>query len=184
MVDARKPRSGRRAGRQAGRRAVAQAKLGLRDLRIELTLLNHRVGSRLALRDIDLDCLDVIVRNGPLSPTALARRTGVHAATLTGVLTRLEAGGWIVRERVENDRRAVLVRGVPDRMREILRVYDGMNTAMDEVCAEYDDDELAVIADFLARTSAAGRAATEALAEAPAESPAGSKERPPEDGVE
>jgi DNA-binding MarR family transcriptional regulator len=149
--------------RRSSRRAVAQAKAGLRDLRIELTLLNHRVGTRLALRDIDLDCLDVIVRNGPLSPTALARRTGVHAATLTGVLTRLEAGGWVVRERVENDRRAVMVRGVPERTREILRVYDGMNTAMDEVCAEYSDDELALIADFLQRTSAAGRGATEAL---------------------
>src|SRR6187549_1099244 len=82
------------------RRLVNATKRALRDLRIELSVLNHRVGRRVELRDIDFDCLDVIVRHGPVTPTVLARRVGVHLATMTGILNRLEAGGWITRDRL------------------------------------------------------------------------------------
>ena len=44
---------------------VAAVKQALRDLRSQLCLLNHRVGARLALNDVDLDCLDLIARADP-----------------------------------------------------------------------------------------------------------------------
>jgi len=92
------------------RRLVTATKRGLRDLRIELSVLNHRVGNRVELRDIDFDCFDVIARHGPLAPSALARRVGVHLATMTGILDRLESGRWITRERLSDDRRGILTR--------------------------------------------------------------------------
>lgn len=145
------------------RRAVAEAKSNLRNLRIELAMLNHRVGGRAELKDADLDCLDVLVRHGSMSPTELARRTGVHAATMTGILGRLERDGWIVRERAPGDRRAVVLAPVPDRVREIFGHYGGMNSALDEILATYSAEELAVINDFLERATSAGRRATEDL---------------------
>jgi DNA-binding MarR family transcriptional regulator len=138
------------------RRLVAATKQSLRDLRIELAVLNHRAGQRVELKDIDYDCLDVIARHGPLSPTALARRVGVHAATMTGILARLEADGWVERTRARDDRRAVEVRSVPDRQRELLKVFAGMNAAMDDICADFTDEQLATILDFLQRSTAAG----------------------------
>src|SRR6478609_7709516 len=81
----------------------------LRELRIQLALLNYRVGSQLELKDVDLDLLDILDAHGPLSPTALARRAGIHPATMTGILDRLEKHGWVARERDPTDRRAVLV---------------------------------------------------------------------------
>src|SRR5690349_19180548 len=94
------------------RRLTAGVKESLRELTNQLSLLNHQVGARLELRDVDLDCLDLIARYGPLSPSALARRAGLHPATLTGILDRLQRGGWVVRERdpEATDRRAVSVR--------------------------------------------------------------------------
>ena len=74
-------------------------KESLRDLGAQLSLLNHSVGTRLDLKATDLECLDLITRYGPLSPSALARRAGLHPATLTGILDRLERGGWIERGR-------------------------------------------------------------------------------------
>jgi DNA-binding MarR family transcriptional regulator len=147
------------------RRAVAEAKNSLRNLRIELAMLNHRVGGRVALKDADLECLDVLVRHGSMSPSELSRRTGVHAATMTGILSRLERDGWIVREPAPNDRRAVVVAPVPDRVREIFGHYGGMNSALDEILATYSAGELALIVDFLQRCTDAGRQATEDLAE-------------------
>ncbi len=70
-----------------GRSTVA-IKESLRDLRVQLALLNHQVGAKVELKDVDLDCLDLVSRHGPLNPTALARRAGLHPATLTGILDR------------------------------------------------------------------------------------------------
>ncbi len=146
------------------RRLVTEIKESLRELSIQLSLLNHQVGAHADLKDVDLDCLDLISRHGPLSPSALARRAGLHPATMTGILDRLERGGWITRERDPADRRAVAVRALRDRNAELFRLYSGMNTSMDQVCAEYGETELELLADFLRRTTDAGRTATDELA--------------------
>jgi DNA-binding MarR family transcriptional regulator len=146
------------------RRLTRAIKEALRDLRIHLSLLNHQVGAHVELKDVDLDCLDLISRHGPLSPSALARRAGLHPATMTGILDRLERGGWVARERDPADRRAVVVRALRDRGAELLRLYAGMNTSMDQICAGYNDDQLELLADFLRRTANAGRSATDELA--------------------
>src|SRR6266576_6193774 len=145
------------AARRRRRLAVAIGR-SLRELAIQLSLLNHRVGAQLELRDVDLDCLDLIDRYGPLSPSALARRAGLHPATITGILDRLEAGGWVARDRDRTDRRAVRVRALRDRGAEVLRLYSGMNASMDQICAGYSDTELELLAGFLPRTAGAGRA--------------------------
>jgi len=153
------------AGPHRGRLSRA-VKESLRDLGAQLSLLNHSVGTRLDLRDADLECLDLITRYGPLSPSALARRAGLHPATMTGILDRLERGGWIDRGRDPADRRGVVIRAARGRGAEILRLYlidSGMNTALDEICAAYDDTGLQLLAGFLHRTAEAARTAAERL---------------------
>jgi len=83
---------------------------------------------------------------------------------MTGILDRLERGGWVVRERDPNDRRAVVVRVRRDRGAKLFRLYAGMNTSMDQICAGYSDDQLELLADFLRRTTDAGQTATDELA--------------------
>lgn len=147
--------------------ATSEIRGSLRQLRIQLSLLNYRVGSQLELRDVDLDCLDIIDAYGPFSATALAKRAGVHPATMTGVLDRLERGGWIARERDPHDRRAVLLKAARDRYAELMRRYAPMNRAMNKLLTTYTDNQLETIADFLKRTVEAGRAATDELAATP-----------------
>ncbi len=164
-TSASRPTGSAAAATRDRRRRIAQAKMGLRELRIELAVLNHRVGSRIEIKDVDFDCLDIITRHGPITPSALARRMGVHLATMTGILDRLERDGWITRGRVETDRRAVLVRGVPDRQRDIFRLYGPMNKSLDEILESYSDDQIDFIVDFLSRCTAAGHGATDQLAQ-------------------
>jgi DNA-binding MarR family transcriptional regulator len=146
------------------RRTTTAIKESLRELSNQLSLLNHHVGAQVELRDVDLDCLELINRHGPLNPSALARRAGLHPATMTGILDRLERGGWIARDRDPDDRRAVVVRARRDRGGELFRLYAGMNASVDEILAGYGDDQLELLADFLRRTTDAGRSATDQLA--------------------
>ena len=135
-------------------------KESLRDLGTQLSLLNHSVGTRLDLKATDLECLDLITQYGPLSPSALARRAGLHPATLTGILDRLERG------RDPSDRRGVVVQAARGRGAEVLHLYlidSGMNTAMDQICAGYEDKELQLLTGFLRRTADAARTAAETL---------------------
>jgi DNA-binding MarR family transcriptional regulator len=146
-------------------KAASDIRQALRELRIQLALLNYSVGSQVELKDIDLDCLDILDTYGPLSPSALARRAGLHPATMTGILDRLERGGWIVRDRDPSDRRAVVVRVLPDRYGDLLRLYQGMARSMNKLLAGYSESELETIAEFLRRTGDAGRDATQKLGE-------------------
>jgi DNA-binding MarR family transcriptional regulator len=146
------------------RRLATQIKESLRDLRNQLSMLNRQVGAHLELKDVDLDCLDLINISGPLSPSALARIAGVHPATITGILDRLERAGWVARERDPADRRAVVVKALRERNGEMYQLLSGMNSSMDEVCAGYDEAQLELLADFLRRTTEAGRNATHDLA--------------------
>jgi DNA-binding MarR family transcriptional regulator len=160
-MSSRSTRDGDAARRR--RRSITAVKDGLRELNGQLSLLNHHVGARLGLKDVDLECLDMLSRHGPLTPSDLARRAGLHPATMTGILDRLERAGWVTRDRDPSDRRAVLIRPLRDRGAELFRLYAGMNRSMDKLCESYTDEELELLAGFLRRTTDAGKTATDAL---------------------
>ncbi|MEU8900111.1 MarR family transcriptional regulator [Nocardia sp. NPDC048505] len=147
------------------RRAANAVKESLRELNSHLALLNRVFGGKLELKDADWHCLDLISRHGPISPGALAKLAGLHPATMTGILDRLQRGGWAVRERDPDaaDRRAVTVRAVRDRNPELYRVLAPMNTRMDELCERYTPEQLELIADFLRRTTGASQDAAAEL---------------------
>jgi DNA-binding MarR family transcriptional regulator len=162
----REPAAG--AAARGRRRVITTIKESLREMSTQLSLLNHHVSARVDLKDVDLNCLDLIARHGPISPTALARRAGLHPATVTGILDRLQRGGWVVRDRDPGatDRRSVAVRPLRERGADLYRLYSGMNTSLDEICAGYTDDELELLAGFLRRTTNAGQSAAADLAQA------------------
>ena len=131
----------------------AEIRAALRELGIQLALLNHHVSARLELKDVDLDCLNLVDSHG------------LHPATITGILDRLERGGWVIRERDPSDRRGVLVRALRERNADLMRLYSGMNVSMNKLMAGYEDGELELLADFLRRTTNAGQNAADALAD-------------------
>jgi DNA-binding MarR family transcriptional regulator len=142
----------------------ATVRRSLNDAALQMVTLQRRVGARLGMRDADLECYNLIHNEGPLTPGELARRTGVHPATMTGILDRLERAGWISRTREEGDRRATRISALKERNRELFDLLAGMNSEMDDVLHDYSPDELRTIASFLARTTDAGRHAAEVLA--------------------
>jgi len=143
---------------------IRSIQMTLREMTTELVLLNQQVGDQLDMRLGDLQCLDLIDRIGPINPSALARRTGIHPATLTGIVDRLEKAGWLVRDRDPMDRRAVALRATRDRGAEVMRLYSVMLSRLFEICQGFDEQGLEAIASFLRQTVEAGRRATDDLA--------------------
>lgn len=135
---------------------MARLQIGLRRLTQHLHRLNDAVGSRLDLLPGDLEVLDMIDREGPLSPRDVTAVMKIHPATLTGVLDRLESGGWLTRRPDPSDRRRLIVEAVSDRGGEVSRLYSPMTKALTRICSDYDDDELARIVEFLERAADAG----------------------------
>ncbi len=139
-------------------RTSSALRTALRDLRIELSINTARVASLAGLNDSDLAVLDIVARDGTQSPTALARRTGIHPATMTGVLSRLEKAGWITRRPDAGDGRRVEIEAPGfARLSEIYR--DG-NWRLDEIAARLTPREAGAILEYLRAVSEAVRSAS------------------------
>lgn len=145
---------------------VRRIQVGVRRLTQQLHGINDAVGGRIDLQAGDLEVLDLIARDGPMSPRDVIAATGVHPATLTGLLDRLERGGWLVRRPDPDDRRRVQLEAAMERGGELARLYAPMGKALGAICAGYTPEELGLIADFLERTADAGGPAAAKIREA------------------
>ena len=99
-----------------------------------------------ALADTTLTAVQAMVvnflgRRDPITAKELSERTGLDTATLTGVIDRLEASGWIERRRHPSDRRAIHIL-LSDRGRNIVPLLQKkMEKANREFLAALSDNE-------------------------------------------
>jgi DNA-binding MarR family transcriptional regulator len=135
----------------------------LRDLIARLHQLNDVIGARVQLRGPDLEILDLVARHGPLSPSEVAAATGVHPATLTGIVDRLEQGGWLTRVPDPEDRRRIRLEARRERGPELVRLYGPMNRSLLEICSGLTPEQLSVVRDFLRDAADAGDDAVSGL---------------------
>lgn len=137
------------AASRSRRQAMNRITGTVREMGVVMTVLNLRAGEQVGLRDVEMKALDVLMRDGAMSAKGLGQRLGMHPATMTGILDKLENGGWVTRERDPEDRRVVLIQPVRERVSEIVRLFAGMASLATDMLEKYDADQLATIEDFL-----------------------------------
>jgi DNA-binding MarR family transcriptional regulator len=128
-----------------------------RELGLQAVMFHATVAERLGLNLTDHKALDLIAREGPLTAGQLAERTGLTTGAVTGVLDRLEQGGFARRVKDATDRRRVVVEAIAERLPEIGRCFHSLARSWAGFCARYSDAELAVIVDYLTRCPAVFR---------------------------
>lgn len=133
------------------RPGAAAAIRALRRLNSALTTSNRVVSASLGLKDSDLAVLDCLDQEGPHTPTALARRTRTHVATMTGILTRLERDGWIERRRVGSDRRSVEIHATG--VQRLTEVYARTNQRLSSLLASWTPEQMEALTRFLTQAS-------------------------------
>ena len=121
--------------------------LALRRLNSVLSMTTRAVGAVLGIKDADLTVLDVLHREGPLTPTELARRTRTHLATMTGVLRRLERGGWVERRPDAADRRSVRIHTAG--VNRLTDVYARTDEELVGLISDWSDEQVSMLVGFL-----------------------------------
>ena len=146
--------------RSARTELVERLLLAGRALSAATIMFHQAVADRLGLNPTDHKCADFLWTRGPMTAGELAELTGLTTGAITGVIDRLERGGFVRREDDPGDRRRVVVRAVPKRLRQIGRLFEDVAARMAELSARYTDAELAVILDFMGQSCEVSRAAT------------------------
>jgi DNA-binding MarR family transcriptional regulator len=145
----------------------------------QAVLFSQAVAERIGLAGTDIECLEMLQREGRATVGRLAELTGLTTGSATRMVDRLEQAGYVTRVADPVDRRRVLVEpasGLGDRLGSL---YGSIAKAQLEVIQRYDDAQLAVLIDFLDRSRDAARAETVKM-RAPGEeaSPGGSYAAP------
>jgi DNA-binding HxlR family transcriptional regulator len=114
-----------------------------------MQLLGQASADRIGINATDLNCLNIVALTGHMTAGELARQTGLSTASITGVLDRLEEGGFVRRVRDPHDRRRVNVElAYGPGLREIGPTFAPVVKAWRATAAEYSDDELRLLLEF------------------------------------
>jgi DNA-binding transcriptional ArsR family regulator len=126
--------------------------LALRRAGSIMQLLGQMSAERIGINVTDLNCLNIVALTGSMTAGDLARATGLTTASITGVLDRLEEGGFVRRERDPHDRRRVIVKlNAGPGLREIGPTFGPLLKAWRATAAGYSDDDLRLLLEFQRR---------------------------------
>lgn len=114
-------------------------------------IFSQAAADRLGIASSDMECYDLLSLHGSMTAGRLAELTGLTTGAITGVVDRLERGGYARRERDQNDRRRVIVHPVLERQAEAMPLFGPLTAATLAVLERYSDDELALLLGILTR---------------------------------
>jgi len=107
-------------------------------------------------------CLGLLDLHGPSTASRLAELSGFTTGAITGIVDRLERGGYVRRQPHPTDRRSVIVQPlhVPGLKERVAPIFQSLGRAMAEIAGHYSGKELAAISKFMGETTEALRRET------------------------
>ncbi len=121
-------------------------------------LFHAALAASLGLTPTDHKTIEVLDRLGPQTAGEIAAHTGLTAASITSLLDRLEAKGFVRRERDTVDRRRVNVVLNGARAAQLRGEFpSAAAAALERLLERYSDVQLEGIADFLTTGAAWAR---------------------------
>ncbi|MET0698102.1 MAG: MarR family winged helix-turn-helix transcriptional regulator [Mycobacterium sp.] len=122
--------------------------------------VQRRQARQMGLNATDMQALRLLDLHGPLGPTELARRLDLRSASVTVLVDRLEAVGFIERIRDEHDRRRVTVRALPHALELLFDTWAPVVRAMDDVGHHLSPAQQQLVCSFFDDIAAAIGSAT------------------------
>jgi len=136
--------------RQSKEELIEELGLAVRAAQAAVDEMDEAASRALGINRTDARCLDVVMREAPVTPGRLAKESGLTTAAVTSVLDRLEGAGYVTRTRDTEDRRRVLVEPTKlahERAREMWGPMGEFRTELGKLSM----DQLEVLRDFHVR---------------------------------
>lgn len=111
-------------------------------------LLPHALARRTGLSESELHSLRHLI-GGPLGPNDLARTLGVTSAASSGIVDRLESRGHVTRQPHPTDKRRTVVVISDSGRTEVMAEMRPMFEALVAADSLLDDEQRAVVDDYL-----------------------------------
>lgn len=128
----------------------------MRKITAQSVLISHAVAAKAGIHGTDMECLDLLHLEGPMTPGRLAVHTGLTTGAVTMVIDRLEERGLARRVPNPTDRRSVIVEALPLGFDVIAPLFEPLARSMDELHQRYSDEELNLVLDYLTGAYSAG----------------------------
>jgi DNA-binding MarR family transcriptional regulator len=128
-----------------------QVLMAARDYGISTVLFRNAMAKKFELNLTESVCLTLLGTKVNVTPTEIARFTGLTTGATTTMLDRLEKKDIIRRKQNPDDRRGVIIEATEEYTAAAKQLVTGVQKAHHELIDSYSDKELKVIADFLKR---------------------------------
>jgi DNA-binding MarR family transcriptional regulator len=122
----------------------------------QTVFLHQAIAQTVGLNATDTKCIDLVLRAPGATLTAgqLSALSGLTSGAITHILDRLEKRGFIARRRDTADRRKIFIRVRSESLAPLVPQYEAIGRAYMTLLAQYRDEELRLICDYLEKTSA------------------------------
>ncbi len=122
-----------------------------RELSARTIMFHSAIAEKMGLSITEHKALDLLSRQGPITAGQLAEVTGLTTGAITGMVDRLEKAGFVRRIPDPSDRRKIRIEAVVEKYEAMAGIFASLGQAMNELLQSYNDKELAIIHDFMAR---------------------------------
>lgn len=129
-----------------------------------VTVMFHSaVAAKQGLNATESKTLDLLERFGPLTAKDLAEHTGLAPASVTGLVDRLEAKGFVRRVKHPTDKRRVVIEIRREKIAELAVFFEDWGRDITRFCEAFTAEELETVVRFLAGASTLQREAAARL---------------------
>src|SRR6202167_6565268 len=109
---------------------------------------NTQAAEKAGLGLTDMQMLHMLQLYGPSTPGRLSAWTGLSSGGVTVALDRLEKAGYLRREPNPADRRSLLITLMPQRLRKIAAMYEGIENETRRQLAKLPQSDLEAVVRF------------------------------------
>jgi DNA-binding MarR family transcriptional regulator len=128
----------------------------LRKVGAQAVLISDLVATRVGINSTDLECLDLLQLNGPITAGQMSARSGLTSGATTAMIDRLERAGYVRRRRDADDRRVVKLEVLAHCGSHIAPLYEPIQKDLEKLHARYSNRELCIVVRYLTEALEAG----------------------------
>jgi DNA-binding MarR family transcriptional regulator len=142
---------------------VSRVDVLIREMAAQTMVTSQIVAGHFELHTTDLRVLDIIFMRGQMLAGELATATGLSSGSVTALIDRLVAAGYVERRDDATDRRKVWVRSRNDAIEPIKAMFMPSQRRMYKLWHTFTAGELDTIASFLEGTTKLAAECAEAI---------------------